>query len=338
MVSEQNEKISIEETCTFCENGMSEEVEATKDEFMAEIQNKISDEDMKKDFGVQVTCGDISVPFISVINTDKKLITMCGLRSSKMLNEIVLLVEKLFPLTKKRMLSTKEQIILVMMKLKLDLSFSVLQILFNCILLTSCTDIFYSMLTKLVAIMKASIKPVSYEEIQNNMPSCFKGFEETAVVLDCSEVHIQRLKCAACRIKIYSQYKSDFTFKFMTGVTPGGMLTFVSKAYGGRASDKAIFEQSNFINSLQKDRDAVMIDKDFLIDDVCAARGIKIIRPPFLRSAKQFTQEEALLNRCIAAARVHVERMNARIRLFAILNNHLSWNLMIYIDEIFIVC
>ena len=38
----------------------------------------------------------------------------------------------------------------------------------------------------------------------------------------------------------------------MTGVTPGGMISFVSKAYGGKISDHAIFEQSNILDLLEK--------------------------------------------------------------------------------------
>jgi hypothetical protein len=47
----------------------------------------------------------------------------------------------------------------------------------------------------------------------------------------------------------------------MTCVSPGGLLTFVSKGYGGRASDKCIFEQSGVINKCEPYIDAIMVDK-----------------------------------------------------------------------------
>jgi len=34
----------------------------------------------------------------------------------------------------------------------------------------------------------------------------------------------------------------------MTGIIPADLISFISHAYGGKASDKVIFEQSNLIN------------------------------------------------------------------------------------------
>jgi len=64
----------------------------------------------------------------------------------------------------------------------------------------------------------------------------------------------------------------------LIGISPGGLITYISKLYGGRASDKAIFEQSNLIELMQKP-DAVMVDKGFLIDDICKKKYITITFP-----------------------------------------------------------
>lgn len=61
---------------------------------------------------------------------------------------------------------------------------------------------------------------------------------------------VQKPKCLCCRIRTYSHYNGKHTVKFLTGISPGGIITFISKAYGGRVSDKAIFEQSNLIKKL----------------------------------------------------------------------------------------
>jgi len=91
----------------------------------------------------------------------------------------------------------------------------------------------------------------------------------------------------------------------MIGVTSAGLISFINRAYD--TSDKVIFEQSNLINLLQRD-DAIMIDKSFLIDNICLQNDIKLIRSAFLKNKKQFSKEEALLNAKIAKVHVHIKR------------------------------
>lgn len=119
---------------------------------------------------------------------------------------------------------------------------------------------------------------------------------------------------------IYSFYKSKYTIKFLTACTPGGLLAYVSPAYGGRSSDKAIFEQSGIIQFLEND-EKIMVDKEFLIDDICMENGIKVVRPLFLRSKHHLSQEEAVSTASIAKARIHVERLNQRLKIFQILGS-----------------
>lgn len=90
----------------------------------------------------------------------------------------------------------------------------------------------------------------------------------------------------------------------MTGVSPGGLITYISEPYGGQASDKTIFKQSNLISNLQATIDAIMVDKGFLIDRICAKSGIELIRPPILRKKNQLSAEEALQckNSCCQSA------------------------------------
>jgi len=164
----------------------------------------------------------------------------------------------------------------------------------------------------------------SKQEISSNIPYCFDKFNNVRVILDCTEINLQKPKCLTCRIKCYSNYKCTYTLKFLIGISPGGLITYISKPYGGRASDKAIFEQSNIIEMMQTP-DAVMVDKGFLIDDICNKKNITIIRPPFLRNQKQFNKENALLSKDIAKARVHIERVNQRIKMFNIFRHTFPW-------------
>lgn len=158
----------------------------------------------------------------------------------------------------------------------------------------------------------------------SNIPYCFEKYKNVRVVLDFTEITVQKPKCLSCRIKLYSTYKSNFTIKYLIGISPAGLITFVSKPYGGRASDNVIFEQSNLI-SLMDRQDALMVDRGFKIDNICIEKGINLIRPPFLKGKYQFTREEALEAKSIASARVHIERINQRIKVFKIFQNKFCW-------------
>lgn len=69
----------------------------------------------------------------------------------------------------------------------------------------------------------------------------------------------------------------------MTAVTPAGNMPYISKAYGGRASDKTIFEDSHIVELLEPG-DGSMVDEGFTIDEICARNNWECYRPPFLRS------------------------------------------------------
>lgn len=168
------------------------------------------------------------------------------------------------------------------------------------------------------------------------MPKCFEDFTNVRAVINGIEINIQKPKKICCQVQAYSTYKSNYTVKFVTAVSPGGIITYVSKAFPGKYSDKAIIDKSEFIKMLDHG-DSLMTDKGFLIDDVCLSNGIELIRPPFLSSKKQFSKEEALLNVKIAKARVHVERSNQRLKVFKILSTKVPLYLVARIDQIFII-
>jgi len=123
------------------------------------------------------------------------------------------------------------------------------------------------------------------------------------------------------------------------GVSPSGFITFISKAYGGKASDKQIFEESDIIkkNLLEPGVDAVMVDKGFRIDQVCDEIGVKIHRPPFIVKKQALTAANAKKNAEIANARVHFERIMQQLKIFRILQSKLSWSIIPFLDDIFIV-
>lgn len=80
-----------------------------------------------------------------------------------------------------------------------------------------------------------------------------------------------------------------------------------------------------------------MVDRGFLIDNLCDMNRWKLIRPPFFKEKKQFSPEDALLTARIAASRVHVERSNQRLKVFKILGDTMPSCLLPIVGDIFLV-
>ncbi|KMQ84716.1 hypothetical protein RF55_17260 [Lasius niger] len=160
--------------------------------------------------------------------------------------------------------------------------------------------------------------------------------DENVEEMSQNQNHRRSFQDVGVQLNTYSHYKGTYTCKFLTGVTPAGNISFISKPYGGRASDKAIFEQSNLKNLLQPGN-AVMVDRGFLIDDTCKMNGWKCIRPPFFKNEKQFTKSEAILTSKIVRARIYIEKSNQRIKAFQIVGSRLPVNLVPLLEEIFTV-
>lgn len=237
------------------------------------------------DKGVQVSSGDFLTTFSSTIIQKNQLNSLTGIKSFELLNVFTERITKSYPDKKVHKLTVRDRIILTFMKLKMALKLNVLSFLFK-ISPTLCKSIFVEYINYLGNILADFVYWPSFNEIQENMPVCFENFKSVRIVLDCIEIPIENPKCLCCRVRTYSHYKGKQTIKIMTGISPAGVLTFVSKPYGGRSSDKAIFEQSGLIKNLFPFRDSVMVDKGFLIDSICAEHNIKIIRPHFLRKKK----------------------------------------------------
>jgi len=233
-------------------------------------------------------------------------------------------------------LSDEESLLLLLMKLKLNLSFAVLASHFN-VSEKTARRCFYLTLDLVYEAVKDYIVWLDKSTIQARLPASFKAlFPNARVIIDASEIECQRPSTQHQRVQMYSNYKSRFTVKFLLGIAPSGEITFVSKAFGGRTTDTEITIKSGFIDLIEPG-DVVLADKGFPhIETNLANNGGVLVMPPFKSGSKQFSEQENKSGYQIASVRIHVERCIARLKVFEILN-FLPTHMLAYIDKILVI-
>ena len=72
----------------------------------------------------------------------------------------------------------------------------------------------------------------SQELVRKNMPQEFAQFPTTRILLDCTELFIERPSAMLAQSETWSEYKHHNTCKLLVGVTPNEQVTFLSKLWG----------------------------------------------------------------------------------------------------------
>ncbi|KAJ8973108.1 hypothetical protein NQ317_006334 [Molorchus minor] len=238
-------------------------------------------------------------------NSDSNTLYYTGLPTFMHLNAIYDLVKCYMAETSQAPLKKFQQLILTLIKLRLNLPFRDLANRFNCHYTSAgrifSKDIGYTILP--------------FKNLVINMPQCFQdnfGLR-TTVLIDCFEVFIERPSNVNAAARTWSNYKHHHTVKFLIGITPQGVICFISNAYGGRASDKFITEDCGFLDKLQP-RDLVIADRGFLISNSVNMCLAEVVTPAFLKGKKQLSAKEVESTRKIANVRIHVERIIGMLR------------------------
>uniref|UniRef100_A0A090XF76 Putative dde superfamily endonuclease n=2 Tax=Ixodes ricinus TaxID=34613 RepID=A0A090XF76_IXORI len=200
------------------------------------------------------------------------------------------------------------------MKMKHGLTFAALSVLFS-VHRTTASRTFYAILDTLYTKTQGWLVWFPRDVVQETMPPSFREKYPTCrVIIDCTEVPIEKPPELSEQINCWSSYKSDFSLKFLIGITPSGFISFVSNVFGGRSSDTYITANSGLLDLLEPN-DLVMADKGFPhIRCDLDARKVALEIPPFASMNEQFTALQVERTYKIASHRVHVERCIQRIK------------------------
>ncbi|XP_065681352.1 uncharacterized protein LOC124810861 [Hydra vulgaris] len=185
----------------------------------------------KLNYDLRVNLVKLHVGTIEWFNTDSKVTFYTGLPNLKILCCLFNFLKPLITENENSVLSYFEEFSLTLMRLRLNLSIRDLAYRFEISKSTS-SKVFLRWIDIMYFRMKHLIKWPARNELIETMPLCFRKYFETkvAVIIDCFEIFINKPSNLCARAATWSQYKHHNTVKFLLGVSPQGVITFVSKA------------------------------------------------------------------------------------------------------------
>ena len=90
----------------------------------------------------------------------------------------------------------------------------------------TCSRVFHTWIK--VTAMKVLFSWPSRERLKTAMPKQFAPYSNTCVIIGCTEIFIQRPTSMQSQCATFSHYKHRNTFNVLIGISPGGVITFVS--------------------------------------------------------------------------------------------------------------
>ena len=201
---------------------------------------------------------------------------------------------------KQRLLTIMEEFILTLVRLRLGLLSRHLTDIFG-VSEGSVSKVFTTWICFLSTVFRdILLKWPCKEEIKKKLPSSFNKFPSTRIIIDCTEIFLQKPTSPSAQRATWSNYKQHNTMKALVGITPTGYFSFVSKLWTGNVSDRYITERSGLLDKLEEG-DSVMADKGFNIRDLLTRKKVALNIPPLckgtfpIKGANRVGVEEGML-------------------------------------------
>jgi hypothetical protein len=264
----------------------------------------------------QCDVGKTGYPTEEQLKGDDKLVTFyTGLSTFTTLIAIYEFVVSAIPQSANNKVSAFDSYVMTLMKLRLNLSTYDLAFRFGVSVSTVSRILKKWIFAMDLRIGSALIKWPSREALQRTMPFCFRvhyGLRVIAII-DCFEIFIEKPSNLQTKYGTWSQYKHYNTAKYLIAITPQGVISFISKGWGGRASDKFITEHCGLLTNILPG-DVILADRGFNIEESIGSLGASLKIPAFTKGRDQLTAIEVEKTRHIANVRIHVERVIGSVR------------------------
>lgn len=250
----------------------------------------------------------------SLRNDDFKVLFYTGIVNFSLLMAIFQLIEVSVKHSPQNSLAKFQEFLVFMLKLKWNFPLQDLAFRFG-ISISTVSRILEKWLHASFWRLQSQLVWPSRRDIQRTMPQAFVDSFGTkvAVVIDCFEIKIERPSSLLPRSETWSQYKGSNTAKFLIGISPQGVITFISEGWGGRTSDQHITEHCGILDNLTHG-DVVLADRGFNIADSVGLYCATLHIPAFTKGKAQLSALDVARTRKLANVRIHVERVIGLVR------------------------
>ena len=240
---------------------------------------------------------------------------------------------------KLRKIDGKNQLFLVLLKLKLNLKHKDLAFRF-CVSVTHISRCITTWICFLYKELKEIDWIPSVDQVFGTEPIEFREkFPSTYAIIDGSEVFIETPSDLHLQSSTWSQYKHHNTVKFLVAFTPNGAIFFISPVYVGSISDVELTRLSGFLEVLRgKAGISVMADRGFIFKELLSSIGVELNIPPFMEGRQPLPPQEVQTGRKIALLRIHIERAIGRMKLYHILKSTIPVSLACLSNQSVFIC
>ena len=235
-----------------------------------------------------------------------------------------------------RKLSQLHEYLMTLVYIRTGFDFSILADLFE-VVKSVASSIIITWINVLYSVLKDWLIWPTAAQVHASLPKDFpEQYSDTRTILECTEMFTVKPTNPSAQTATYSQYKHHSTLRVLVGITPAGLITFVSSVYGGNTSDRYT-AAAEFIHKVEPG-DAIMVDKGLNIGDVVLQRGATLHILPCTRKEaskdSMLTQSEIANTQSIATVRICVEQAIERMKTFKLLGQTVHqrmWPLMNHI-------